>query len=296
VEVHRPALAMKGDATAGAAVFQRLCTSCHRLANQGYDVGPDLATLADKSPEALLVAILDPDRAFEAKYGAFSIATRDGRVVAGLVSSESANGVTLRRQEAKEETFLRSEIEEVAASGHSFMPEGLEKDLKPRDLADLFAYLAASDAPAKSFPGNRPRIVKAGVDRSIVLSAADAEIRGESLIFESRYGNLGYWTSASDRASWSFEVERPGRYAVWVDHARPGQSTEDRLEILEGTQSLRYAIRGTGSWDVYRADVAGILELAAGTHRLVARPIGPLHDALIDLKSIELRPVEPFGR
>lgn len=296
VEAHRSALAMKGDATAGATVFQRLCTSCHRLANQGYEVGPDLATLADKSPEALLVAILDPDRAFEAKYGAFAIATRDGRVVTGLVSSESANGVTLRRQEAKEDTFLRSEIEEVAASGHSFMPEGLEKDLKPRDLADLFAFLAASDSPAKSFPGNQPRVVKAGADGSILLSAADAEIRGETLVFESRYGNLGYWASANDRASWTFEVERPGRYAVWVDHARPGQSTEDRLEILEGSQSLRYAIRGTGSWDVYRADVAGILELTAGTHRLVARPAGPLRNALLDLKTIELRPIEALRR
>ena len=48
--------------------------------------------------------------------------------------------MTLRRQEGKEDVLLRSEIEEMAASGQSLMPEGLEKDLTPRDLADLIAF------------------------------------------------------------------------------------------------------------------------------------------------------------
>jgi hypothetical protein len=36
----------------------------------------------------------------------------------------------------------------MAASGQSLMPEGHEKDLKPRDLADLISYLIAS-GPAR---------------------------------------------------------------------------------------------------------------------------------------------------
>ena len=42
--------------------------------------------------------------------------------------------------------LLRSQIEEMAASGQSLMPEGVEKDLKPGDLADLIAFLAATGA------------------------------------------------------------------------------------------------------------------------------------------------------
>ena len=34
----------------------------------------------------------------------------------------------------------------MTASGQSLMPEGLEKDLKPRDLADLIAFLASAGA------------------------------------------------------------------------------------------------------------------------------------------------------
>ncbi len=57
---------------------------------------------------------------------------------------ESATAVTLRRQDGKEDVLLRSEIEEMASSGQSLMPEGIEKDLKPQDLADLIAFLASA--------------------------------------------------------------------------------------------------------------------------------------------------------
>ena len=135
---------MKGDKAAGATVFKKLCASCHRLGNEGVEVGPDLAALNDKSPEALVIAILDPNRAFEAKFANFSIATVDGRVLNGLIAGESATAVTLRRQDGKEDVLLRSQIEEMTASGQSLMPEGLEKDLKPHDLADLIAFLVTA--------------------------------------------------------------------------------------------------------------------------------------------------------
>jgi putative heme-binding domain-containing protein len=143
VDGYRPALSKKGDRVAGAAVFKKVCASCHRLGNEGVEVGPDLASLNDKSPETLLIAILDPNRAFEARYTAFTIATVDGRVLNGLIVNESANAVTLRRQEGKEDVLLRSDIAEMAASGQSLMPEGVEKDLKPSEVADLIAYIAS---------------------------------------------------------------------------------------------------------------------------------------------------------
>jgi len=149
VDAFRSSLGIKGDRAAGAAVFKKLCVSCHRIGNEGVEVGADLAALNDKSPESLLIAILDPNRAFEAKYTSFAVATVDGRVLNGLIANESGTAVTLRRQDGKEDALLRSEIQEMSASGQSFMPEGLEKDLKPQDLADLIAYLAASGPPRK---------------------------------------------------------------------------------------------------------------------------------------------------
>jgi putative membrane-bound dehydrogenase-like protein len=149
VDAYRASLAVHGDKSAGANVFKKLCATCHRLGNEGVEVGPDLGGLNDKSPEALLIGILDPNRAFEAKFASFSIATVDGRVMNGLIAAESATAVTLRRQDGKEDVLFRSQIEEMTASSQSLMPEGLEKDLKAQDLADLIAFLVSAPPSRK---------------------------------------------------------------------------------------------------------------------------------------------------
>jgi len=155
VDAYRPALGAPGDPKAGSAVFRKSCATCHRLEGSGSEVGPDLAALSDASPEALLVAILDPNRAFEAKYADYTVHVKDGRILSGLIAGESANAITLRRQDGREDALLRSEIEAVSASGRSLMPEGIEKDVTPRDLADLVAYLGAIRSAPKA--GAAPR-------------------------------------------------------------------------------------------------------------------------------------------
>jgi putative heme-binding domain-containing protein len=150
LEAYRPAIAAPGDPKAGSVAFGRACAGCHRLEGNGHEVGPDLASLTDVSPEALLVAILDPNRAYEVKYMDYTVHTRDGRVFSGLIAGESANAITLRRQDGREDVLLRSEIEAVTASGRSLMPEGMEKVLTPRELADLAAYLGSIRDASKS--------------------------------------------------------------------------------------------------------------------------------------------------
>ena len=141
VDAYRPALAQPGNPSEGAAIFRKACATCHRVGDVGSEVGPDLAALADKAPESLLVAILDPNRAFESRYASFNVALTDGRVLSGMIAAESATALTLRRQEGKEDVLLRADIEALAGSGQSLMPEGLEKDVPPQGLADLIAFL-----------------------------------------------------------------------------------------------------------------------------------------------------------
>jgi putative heme-binding domain-containing protein len=294
IDAYKPALGLKGDPAAGKAVFKKVCATCHRLGDVGLDVGPNLGALNEKNPETLLIAILDPNRAFESRYANFSVATVDGRVLTGLIASETASAVTLRRQDAKEDVLLRTEIEEMAASGQSLMPEGLEKDLPQRDMVDLIAFLEGIGPPPKTLPGNHPSRVKAGPDGTIVLGAADAEIYGDRLAYETQYGNLGYWTAANDRAAWSFEVSHPGRYAVWLEMACPNESAGNVLEVNLGNQQIRYKVSGTGSWDYYTLKRIGDVELSEGTLRLEVRPAAPPRNALLDLRRIELRPRTPI--
>jgi hypothetical protein len=36
---------------------------------------------------------------------------------------------------------LRQNIDQISGTGHSLMPEGFEKKIKPQEMADLLAYL-----------------------------------------------------------------------------------------------------------------------------------------------------------
>jgi putative heme-binding domain-containing protein len=293
IDSYKPSLSLKGDPSAGIAAFKRVCATCHRLKDVGVDVGPNLGALSEKNPETLSIAILDPNRAFESRYGTFSVATTDGRVVTGLIASETASAVTLRRQEGKEDVVLRRDIEEMVASGQSLMPEGLEKDLSPKDLADLIALLEGVGPPPKPFPGNHPQRVQPGNDGTIALTATDAEIYGDRLVFETKYGNLGYWSSVNDRARWTCEVKRPGRYAVWLDWACANDSAGNVLEINLGAQQIHYQVSGTGTWDDYAMKKIGDLDLAAGSNQIEARATAAPRSALLDLRRLLLRPHRP---
>jgi putative heme-binding domain-containing protein len=133
---------LSGDAEKGFAIFRQNCAICHRLRGEGSEVGPDLGSIADKSAQALLVAILDPNQAVEDRYVTYTATTKGDREASGIITSETPNSITLRAADGKEEALLRGEILEMTSSGLSLMPKGFEKTLKPQDLADLIAALS----------------------------------------------------------------------------------------------------------------------------------------------------------
>src|SRR5262249_31485148 len=146
----------KGDAQRGAKLFAKSCAACHKLGDVGQAVGPDLASVGDKSVNGILVAILDPNRSVEARYVNYLGVTRDGRQLAGMIATETGTSVTLVGIDGKAHSLLRSDIDELSSTGKSMMPEGLEKDLPPKEMADLITFVrAGAGAPRrKTFPGN----------------------------------------------------------------------------------------------------------------------------------------------
>jgi putative heme-binding domain-containing protein len=142
VDSYKPALDLKSDAAKGQALFRKHCATCHRVENVGFEVGPDLrAAVRDKTPEQLLISILDPSREVDRRYTVYLIESKSGRQMSGIVAVESATSVVLRRAEKAEDTVLRAQIETMTDTGKSLMPDGLEKDLSKQDIANVIAYL-----------------------------------------------------------------------------------------------------------------------------------------------------------
>jgi len=294
IDGYRAALATKGDAEKGRVVFTKTCSACHKLGGVGADVGPDLGAMSDKSPEYLLMAILDPNRAVESRYLNYLALTKDGQTLSGLLSSETANSITLVGAEGKPITLLRTEIEQLQSTGKSAMPEGLEKDLKQADMADLLAFLTAAfpQRQRKTFAGNQPAVVQPAENGTLNLTAGNCAIFGRTLVFESESSNLGYWQSDDDVAEWTLAVPRDGRYAVTIEYACHDSSAGNTLAVIVGDQRLEFKVAGTGNWESYRQQQIGTLRLAAGEQRLVARPSGPIRNSLIDLRSLRLMLVQ----
>lgn len=133
---------LSGDVGRGRPLFGKHCATCHRLEDTGRDVGPDLrAALKDKTAEVLLVSILDPSREVDGRYLNYVVSMTDGRVVSGIIASESASAIVLRRADKVEDVLPRAEIESIRSTGKSLMPEGLEKDIGKQAMADIIAYL-----------------------------------------------------------------------------------------------------------------------------------------------------------
>jgi putative membrane-bound dehydrogenase-like protein len=289
-------LTLRGEPARGKELFVKHCSACHQFAGVGNAVGPDLASLGDKSNQSLLIAVLDPNRAVEARYQEYRADLKDGRSLNGVLTAETSTSVTLAGADGKLQVLLRQDIESLKSNGRSAMPEGLEKQLAAQDLADVFAHLRAASPPPrpKQFDGNKPEVVTAAADGSLKLLPANAEIYGPSVVLEKQYGNLGYWSSAEDHADWEVEVPKAGKYAVWLDWACDNGSAGNRFQLQTALGKLTGTVAGTGNWDTYKQAKVGEVELKTGRQRLVFRSEGRIAAgaAMIDLRGLKLAPVE----
>jgi len=135
------ALSLAADRDQGRKVFERECLGCHRVGAVGQAVGPNLSSVQHRTADEVLISILDPNREVAPEFLEYAVALKDGRVVTGLIDSETESSLTLKRAQGAEDTILRQNIEEIASTGKSLMPEGLEKQVTPQEMADLLAFV-----------------------------------------------------------------------------------------------------------------------------------------------------------
>ncbi|MCA9121417.1 MAG: HEAT repeat domain-containing protein [Planctomycetaceae bacterium] len=282
---------LAGDAGRGKMIFTKSCATCHRLQDIGKHVGPDLTALTDKSPAAILVAILDPNRAVEDKFRNYIALTNDGRQFTGMITNETGNSITLTGADAKEQTILRTDLEELLSTGKSLMPEGLEKELPPQAVADVIAYARSISAVPKHFTGNHPQVAPTRDDGSIRCFAMHARIYGPMLVYEEKHRNLGYWGNIEDHAVWALDVPEAGKYRVSIEYACDDRTSGNRWRLSVGQETLGGVVEGTGNWDNFRMFNVGEIDLPEGPSELVFRSDGNIRSHLLDLRSIRLSPL-----
>ena len=142
-----PIVAKGGNGEKGKQVFVQNCGVCHKINDEGRDVGPDLTGMGVHGVHELLTHILDPNRFVEENYVATSIETRDDQVLDGIVVRENRSAVVLRNNVGETEVKT-ADIKARRSTGRSLMPEGFEA-LGEEPLRDLLAFIGAGESRFK---------------------------------------------------------------------------------------------------------------------------------------------------
>jgi putative heme-binding domain-containing protein len=142
----------KGDAQRGEKLFNKRdrskCITCHLKGEKGVRLGPDLTWIgAIRSERDLLEAIVFPSASIARYHEVVNVVTEGGKAVSGLLVKETVDSMFLSSAEGVVQPVAYREIERASYSNVSLMPEGLDKLLKPEEIADLVAYLKASKPP-----------------------------------------------------------------------------------------------------------------------------------------------------
>jgi putative heme-binding domain-containing protein len=140
-------LKMHGDAAKGHEVFAATCIRCHLVNGQGVDFGPNLSEVGTKlAKDALITKILVPSTSLAFGYEGKTLKLKNGDQADGLISSQTADEVTLKTSNgnaAITTKYKRSDIADIKTMKVTMMPDGLQAAMTTQEFVDLVEYLSS---------------------------------------------------------------------------------------------------------------------------------------------------------
>ena len=136
--------AKPGSPYEGKKLYAASCAACHRLFEQGGQIGPDLTAYQRDDLGTMLLNIINPSAEIREGYENFLLTTKDGRLASGFLVEQDNRSVVLRGLDGQDVTFDREAIRELKAQGLSLMPGGLLAVYNDGQIRDLMAYLRSS--------------------------------------------------------------------------------------------------------------------------------------------------------
>jgi putative heme-binding domain-containing protein len=130
-----------GNVTNGRILYLANCGYCHKLFNEGGNVGPELTGYERTNTNYFLLNIIDPNADIREGYGLHKLVTTDGRTLEGKITSSNGDTHTIQTQSGKEIILSIKQIKEMKALPISIMPERILDRLNDQEVRDLFAYI-----------------------------------------------------------------------------------------------------------------------------------------------------------
>jgi len=147
-----------GDHEKGREVYRKLgCQSCHIVAGEGGDFGPELTAIGSRrAPDYLRQAVIDPGAALPrgapipgrgfSEFLPVRLVTQDGHEVNGVRVNEDSFTIQVKDVSSKLYSFRKTDVKQLdKLFGKSMMPE-YKARVTAAELEDLVAYLGGLGA------------------------------------------------------------------------------------------------------------------------------------------------------
>ena len=102
---------------------------------------------------------------------------------------------------------------------------------------------------------------------------------------------LGYWTEVDDWADWDLSIPKDAKYEIEVQCGCGANNGGSVVQLEIGSESLRWTVRDTGHFQNMIIENIGTMQLKAGNYRLAVRPQSKKGAAVMDIRTIVLRPI-----
>jgi hypothetical protein len=162
-------------------------------------------------------------------------------------------------------------------------------------LASFFTLPPLADAPAPP-PATQPttKPIEQAADGSILLHAKDVTIHGTTVRYEPKpeKNTIGFWTKKEDWVSWDFVVKKAGKFHVLALQGCGKGSGGAEVEFSVAEQTLKMTVEDTGGFQKFVERDLGTVDLKAGKDTLSVKPQTKPHGAVMDLRQVQLKPVE----
>ncbi len=142
-----PGLKEKRNRENGRALYKAAnCFTCHSFQGDGGFSGPDLTNLRGRSTAVeLLDKILSPSKKINEQYGRLVYELKNGKQIVGRHIETTGDAIVVGTNPenplANHVRIKKKDVESVAPSRLSAMPEGLLNTLTREEVLDLLAYL-----------------------------------------------------------------------------------------------------------------------------------------------------------
>jgi putative heme-binding domain-containing protein len=134
-----------GDPVKGQAIFEGKggCLSCHRVADEGSLMGPDLSAIATgHTIEELRQALLDPNPDVQPRNQLYRVETADGKATIGRILNQDRFSLQMLDSDGRLRAFQKSNLRQYGFTKTAPMPSYRDK-LTPEEQTDLIAFLAS---------------------------------------------------------------------------------------------------------------------------------------------------------